>query len=168
MEVNEARRLKELGERTASLRRCWPKRCSRTGCCHLYAKKSFELRLTRQAFATTKWWPRGCVRDARRVTFCGWHARPMVIVAVRRPRLNNNCVNGCMSWHSGIRVMGIGGLPPCYARKVGMSANDTFKDCDEMKGYACRPPNEGHSARGFDGACPPRRRIAITCGPGTS
>src|SRR5208282_3729608 len=66
----------------------------------------------------------------------------MVIVAMHRPQLNSNCVNGCISWHSSIRVLGIGGLPRCCARKVGTLVNDTFNDTGETKGY---------SAWGFDG-----------------
>lgn len=86
MEINEARRLKELERENSELKKMLAESLLKNRVLEAVCEKKLCVRRIAGRWPN-KWWRTGCVRSGRRVGFSDWPARRMAIGAEpRRPK----------------------------------------------------------------------------------
>ena len=129
MEINEARRLKELERENSELKKMLAESLLKNRVLEFVCKKNSTPGTAARSGATC-----GCGPAVFRAV---GHSRPA----------KNNCANACGSCPNNIPGTAIGGLRPYSARQVGRWVSARFSGYGVRKDCGFHPP----SARSFDG-----------------
>ena len=168
LEVNDARRLKELERENTELKKMLAESLLKNRVSEAVCEKNCkpgaptELALTMVAAG-------GYLTGMPPAVSCGCRGQRTGIAVNCRPRLKSNCKSGCGSCRRHIPAMGIGGSRRCCAKKGWRVGKRQVQRLRRAEGLRV-PPTKRRLVRrgvstGWDRSKP---RIAVTSGPGTS
>ena len=118
MDVNEARRLKELERENTELKKMLAESLLKNRVLELACEKKLYARRHAGQWPRMPY-PQECAHDERPAGFCGWREQPAVIGGARPQRPSSGCVSDCTSCRRSIRAAATGASPRCCVGKAG-------------------------------------------------
>ena len=166
MELADAKRLKALEKENAELKK-------------MLAESMLENRVLKEV-NSKKWCalrnrkrpspmslPSDCARCAGPVAIWAWHGRPIDIRRNPCRIVESNSTSGLWPCPGRIRAMAIGVSVARWPKKAGRSAASRCNVSVGVRASTCAQSPRRSRGAARRPACPPKRRIGITDGPGS-